>query len=104
MYFTPIQLHAVQVYMNYHFIKTCRADCFDLSVMSIDLFNLFMYCMFCLLMSGLVIFTLENFVFSGCAFFVNMDYSSSICDLQQLISSNKELFQVREGNSLQNLI
>ena len=68
MYFTPIQLHAVQVYMNYHFIKTCRADCFELSVMSTDLFSLFIYCMFCLLMSGLVIFTLENFVFSGCAF------------------------------------
>ena len=33
VYFTPIQLQAIHVHTSYHFIKACRTDCFDLSVM-----------------------------------------------------------------------
>ena len=49
--------------MNYHFIEACRADFFYLSVMWTDLCSLYMYCLFCLPILGLVIFTLENFFF-----------------------------------------
>ena len=42
-----------------------------------DLCSLYMYCMFCLPISGLVIFTLENLLFPLWSRFVmNMDFSS----------------------------
>ena len=42
-----------------------------------DLCSLYMYCMFCLPISGLVIFTLENLLFPlWSRFLMNMDFSS----------------------------
>ena len=78
---TPIQLQAVHVYMNYHFLKACWTDCFDLSVMWTDLSNLYMYCLFCWSISLVLWYLLwiESFFFLLWSFlFMNVDYNSSV--------------------------
>ena len=59
------------------------------------------HCMFCLPILGFVIFTQKNFFLSSLVpFYENelLSYNSRIYNSFQLLSSNKELFQVREGN------